>query len=69
MSQEQLNTRALEVATKALVKIEDHEKTCESRYTELWKTNDAFRKEFRAFYIGAIIVLGTIIGYLWGKVY
>ena len=69
MTQESVDTRALEIATMALTKIESHEKTCESRYQELFKTNDAFRKEFRAFYIGAAMVLIGIVAYLWDKLY
>ena len=69
MSQESIDTRALEVATTALTKIESHEKTCESRYKELASIHDSFRKEFRMFYVGVIIVLVGAFAYLWDKIY
>jgi len=69
MSQESIDTRALEVATTALTKIESHERTCESRYLELYKTHESFRKEFRIFYVTAIAVMAAVISFLWSRVY
>jgi len=71
-----INTKALEKATEALVRIESHEKVCSERYEEITdgqkaifhKLDDIGNNHFNRWLVvagSAILILLAIIGFLY----
>ncbi len=72
--QEQINTRAIEIATKALATIELHEKTCEQRWGHVAEKLGELNTNVSGLWSrlwtvagGLILMLVAIVGFLLAR--